>query len=1154
MQCEQLDESHNPFLTKCPNEPSGGHNEMASARVTRNTTKFDFQFARCRRASGKQQQSLHLAAATAHGTRCRHSHSHGQICAHFVNKSINDNNNSSRINDSLGLRRTKSSTGIYGERTMSDEGGATLTTTTTTAMTANRGLCVNNDDPQCKRRNAKLERRQVNVDDDDDDAVMRRVEHGNATIEIDANGGGDGGHVNESRVVSDGGSSAGNESNSSSSCNSNVGSIAARDILTDIKNRKLKLEKAKQKKQITNPFLVQTRSDSSTSSGSKQSQTKRKKGASNTDTVAAARLLTASLFTTDDTHSIDNESIYKSSWLNDGDGDRNELLANHRSCTSLYASTNDLDGMRSANAVIVSGMGTLATSTKQRQQMRRHKESVWAANKERSHIRSNSNLLSSNDEYRRQSDRKALNDKRHNYYYHQCASSKMTGTAAGGLAAAAAAAATVDLPHGNQVDGHPPSGAGNLANDERTLKNTLPDNYLNEVDDDDDDVGVQRQHQSVMVTSAELTKTMPSIRVMSMVYGQMDGSGVIGKNVNPIAAYIPTCPFQRQDYAKPDDEFQMDYNFIDNKANRKSKRDKKDIFGFALPRGILSSSAVANGAAGGNDTGYSSGATITADAVATAMPTSSVVSSGCGGGHQPKAHMMPYLKKLNIHYPNKTQLGDFMVPKEDKKYFDKTKKSLIKIGQKCGLRLSRSPDKHSTTDNDHRVASVVDTKTLRRTDINGCVVQRVQYKSYRSEMDLTRNLHYLDAFLNENFDQLSKSNESQSIGKLSRRKHNVRHYGHTRTKSYTRNVENNDEEEDEVEDGDDDDDTNDSGHGGVAIRGYNTTIKHTADGRYTNRIEPYTESGRKAGAAHKSRAAADPIAPATAQYAISHGISSSDSFSTYNSKLSSRKESIGGRQPQTQSLHSRDVASNGAKSNTTSSSLSSSDYASVYSPSSSGQTGDYNNRFANISSNANALLDASVTHDLGKMPGRDYSTSSRTKRYRMKSHHKYNRYGRNSICNDLYDGDDQSAMLFAGVAIGSGDAPAATNQPPHSAMHETDEQMRLMENTLYQFDDKMPSYQENYLQHYYNNMPERAAGGHVVESNPDLSDIERHMAEREYGKKAMNRSLVGQPYSYRQDKLMARNTNMSQQPQSQRIVITAKGKPFNNDVVLEYEC
>lgn len=1071
MQSNNVDESHAPLLDKCPTDTSG-HNDASIIIGTGSPLKLDFRFERC--AIGNYSR------LDKHGAGYRKSKSLGQICKHLVN------------NNNVELRRAKSSTGICERpgkiRDLLKSVGIGVGVNVRQNMTTQK-ISVNNDGKRSKM-NAKMEKRWYA---EEETMAMFAVADGSTNDGFTGDDNGNHGRtvaiLNDEKCLNKTGLKCGFKRNeellteASNDFPLSLNALPKRNRSTEddrmiIENSTRNLNV---KKKNTNPFLEFDSNDIECADNDWIASKNGRRGGLENGTDNSDRKLKQQrpaiiandveepisvMCNNDDTISIDEDSTCKSNWINHSDGYRSELF-NNKSWTNLHSSTNDLGGQQDRRMSTSNRMATLTTSTKQRNhRMRKHKET---ATKDWSYIPSTSNLLSS-DDYQRQTERSASIDKRHNYHYYQ---RSMKNAAA-------------NEPTGNR----PRQLKTNLANDDHT-KNTMPDNYLNEFGGQD--------------SRNDATKTLTSARPSTT----LSYNSVSNKNINLIGA-IPTCPFQRQDYTKPDDEFQTDYNFIDNKANKKSKRDKKDIFGFAFSKVKQS---------GSNDTGISSNL---------------VADTPVASQHHPQKTNVPYLHKLNISYPNKTQLsGIGMLPKDDRKYFDRTKKSLIRIGQKCGLRLSRSPEKGvmggpPLQQSSHRLLAI-DAKG----DANGLLVQRVQYKSYRSELDLTKNLHYLDAFLNENFENLSKSQESHSIGKVSRRKETIKSYGHKRAKSYTKNLEK--DLDDVIHDisygngsagdgggggGDDSSAGNGSTEHHNRVSSAHTETYISQDGYYTS---DKTELSSNI-LAHKSipikyRLGSEPMTNVSMHYP--HGVSSSESFSTYNSKLSNRKDNV--------AHHNRDVSSsNGdksAKSNTTSSSLSSSDYASVYSPSSSGQMLVYNNRIANINANTTGTLDASMADSTANVP--KTNVTKHTKRGRIKSVTKCDRYSRNSYCNEPYD-DDQSSTIYS------------TNNGPslvHNSQDDNDH-MRLLENSLYQYENKLP-YHENYLQHYYNNLSDRQAM--AVESTPDLSQIERNSISEYH--QSTNRPVTNH-----------NNYMHNQSYMQQRIVLTSKTKPFNNDVVLEYEC
>ena len=213
-----------------------------------------------------------------------------------------------------------------------------------------------------------------------------------------------------------------------------------------------------------------------------------------------------------------------------------------------------------------------------------------------------------------------------------------------------------------------------------------------------------------------------------------------------IKSSIPTCKFHRTDYQKPCDE-------------QLEKREKK----FSKKSGHLFN----------------------------------IASFG---------RMTPSLKHVNLHYPNKTSnTHSFDASNGDKKYLTKAKYQLIKLGQKCKI-LTHHPSSTSSTlhpsrhirttiiktNSNHRKKyqyyneinksyqlddfirsthlynnNTIDNSMSRENENSATLAYNAEnsncngvvYKSYKSEIDLTRNLTYLDAFLNERFERESTLRE-----------------------------------------------------------------------------------------------------------------------------------------------------------------------------------------------------------------------------------------------------------------------------------------------------------------------------------------------------------------------------------------------------------
>jgi hypothetical protein len=177
------------------------------------------------------------------------------------------------------------------------------------------------------------------------------------------------------------------------------------------------------------------------------------------------------------------------------------------------------------------------------------------------------------------------------------------------------------------------------------------------------------------------------------------------------------------------------------------------------------------------------------------------------------------LNHVNLDYPNKTLSSSVVERPNDTRYFvkfpAKAKYQLIKLGQKCKI-LSHQPPRigngrmtiiktntnhrqryqhyneinksyklddfirstHllSNAEEGHLCHNYEDYNPLDMdvgSDVNINEQQRSGpiYKNYKSEIDLTRNLTYLDTFLNENFEQNSPREESPNTKKNTRYKH-----------------------------------------------------------------------------------------------------------------------------------------------------------------------------------------------------------------------------------------------------------------------------------------------------------------------------------------------------------------------------------------------
>lgn len=519
---------------------------------------------------------------------------------------------------------------------------------------------------------------------------------------------------------------------------------------------------------------------------------------------------------------------------------------------------------------------------------------------------------------------------------------------------------------------------------------------------------------------------------------------------------IPTCPFQRQDYSKPDDDdLEMDTNNIDANPTKKSKRERKDLFGFSLHR------------------------------------------DKCGG------KMMPSIRKFNISYPNKTKNSGDISPKDvDKNLF---KNSLIKIGQKCGLRLNKSPEKRPFNQNVRTIVveNQFDATATTSTNQVNELHTKAAYKSYKSEIDLTRNLQYLDAFLNENFDKISQPKGSCSIGKITRRKR----YGHKRAKSCSKNM--------------------DSDKEFISFE-----VTDTADPTVLPKQNEFTrfqdEDNLKITYPASTTTSSYYYRPNNLRMRPANNVSSSDSFSTYNSKKSKVHT-----KPAKEMLYSMEIMNcdKSGKSNTTSSSLSS-DYASVYSPSGSAYHPftDHRHKTSYDQQQLDSIEKCSQMH----------ATSSSSS----------SRYEKRSLTNstDNFLNIDKTFL------------PATTPSPPlpHSSNHHRHRSIDHFESTQpdihdkikYQYENQLPHH-EDYLKHYQQ-LSKSTIGS--------ISHFPSHNSYTNYRSTSMSN---GSSYGHHQYQTNATTTGTTvvtppttttqNQNYSHRVIVS-KSRKQRGEVVLEYEC
>ena len=307
-----------------------------------------------------------------------------------------------------------------------------------------------------------------------------------------------------------------------------------------------------------------------------------------------------------------------------------------------------------------------------------------------------------------------------------------------------------------------------------------------------DDIKYNRQIYDATTTTATTATTKSRKFNNRFKINQNDQpTSIMNDNDNSfiIKSAIPTCSFQRQDYRQPGEIPDNDDNTGNNNkkfftSNKKPK--SGDLFH---------------------------------------MPSFS------------KTGKTPTLKHANLNYPNKTCHGDVIGCPNDRKYFEKihskAKYQLIKLGQKCKILTHHQPTTVSTipgggsmgnvkttiikTNTNHRkkyqyyneinksyqLDDFIRSTHLLNGDNNEDMTQQqhqhhnddlnnrnsVVYKTYKSEIDLTRNLTYLNAFLNDNFDREPTTTVAVATPtkKQSKSKNHHNHH-HKRAKSCSKNI------------------------------------------------------------------------------------------------------------------------------------------------------------------------------------------------------------------------------------------------------------------------------------------------------------------------------------------------------------------------------
>lgn len=368
---------------------------------------------------------------------------------------------------------------------------------------------------------------------------------------------------------------------------------------------------------------------------------------------------------------------------------------------------------------------------------------------------------------------------------------------------------------------------------------------------------------------------------------------------------------------------------------------------------------------------------------------------------------IPRLRNLSISFPNRSYMGEV-----DKSVFVKTKSQLIKLGKKCGI--IQKPIDFEDNFNSYEIDEAVKLNDKLLLDQSSSNYQKAVYKSYKSEIDLTKNLNYLDAFLNENFDKLCDAKTS-TVGRINTRVKRDGNFGHKRTKSCSKSV------------------TGDT----ILLQ----------------------ESKRKF----------QPVQPS---------ISSSDSFSNNIS------------------VKRKDNSDKSGKSNTTSSSMSSSDYASVYSGPSNRKTHEFlNSKFL------------------------EYSPKSRLKPYH------------NRRRSRQYDEEYLSQSY-------------QENQRFHNEIYT---------NEFLSIEDNKKTYQEDYLQHYQTT--KAAALLSIHRSNGDEDDIigdEDNHRNKHYYSNGLSCSDSNNEVEHKN--LKSSNSGQNYGTYGPHRVIVSKSKKQKGEVVLEYEC
>uniref|UniRef100_A0A182PB96 Uncharacterized protein n=1 Tax=Anopheles epiroticus TaxID=199890 RepID=A0A182PB96_9DIPT len=272
---------------------------------------------------------------------------------------------------------------------------------------------------------------------------------------------------------------------------------------------------------------------------------------------------------------------------------------------------------------------------------------------------------------------------------------------------------------------------------------------------------------------------------------------------------VPTRFFQRQDYAQPTLDFPLDRSTAREgaPANEQQRTAHKRTMGKKRWLG--------GSMKGSKNKALSTMPVVGSKDVPPELPFP-MSSSTFGGNHngsntsdRKRPERVPQLKNINLHFPDKTshqQLqhelrnsravptgsippgAQFHQPtgsqqlslpptteqaashRQDRKYFSKAKSHFLKLGQKWRILTSVSGGKpraanraghhphHHHHQQQHISSYNLDdlikaTHRYGRENESTNLSQKIVYKSYKSELDLTKNLAYLDSFLNEHFEQ-----------------------------------------------------------------------------------------------------------------------------------------------------------------------------------------------------------------------------------------------------------------------------------------------------------------------------------------------------------------------------------------------------------------